>query len=91
MLALEYHLKRVNPKSPYIMSIRTMKMSFFDLLKDDKKARELRLERLSKDWEDIKEVIYYSGFPYIPKIICFRLINRHHDNPLAGHFRIEKT
>ena len=36
-------------------------------------------------------MLYYQGLPYIPEIIRTELISRHHDDPLAGHFGIEKT
>ncbi len=42
-------------------------------------------------WEDIEQVLYYQGFPYVPKVIRLKLISRHHDDPLAGHFGIDKT
>ncbi len=36
-------------------------------------------------------MLHYQGLPYVPKVIRSELISRHHDNPLAGHFGIEKT
>ncbi len=42
-------------------------------------------------WEDIKQVLHYQSLPYVPKVIRSELISRHHDDPLAGHFGIEKT
>ncbi len=36
-------------------------------------------------------MLHYQGLPYIPKVIRSELISRHHDDPLAGHFGIEKT
>ena len=36
-------------------------------------------------------MLHHQGLPYIPEIIRTELINRHHNNPLAGHFGIEKT
>lgn len=35
-------------------------------------------------------VLYYQGLPYVPEIIQSELISQHHNNPLTGHFRIEK-
>lgn len=35
--------------------------------------------------------ILLSRFPYIPKIICFKVINRYHNNLLVHYFGIEKT
>ena len=36
-------------------------------------------------------MLHYQGLPYVPKVIRSELINRHYDNPLAGHFGIKKT
>ncbi len=36
-------------------------------------------------------MLYYQGPPYVPKVICSELINRHHNDPLVGHFSIKKT
>ncbi len=52
---------------------------------------KLTAEGLSEGWEDIEQVLYYQGFLYVPKVIRSELISRHHDNPFAGHFGIEKT
>ncbi len=68
-----------------------MRIRLFELQDDDKEAIKLRSEELPKSWEDIEQVLHYQGLPYVPKIIRLELINRHHNNPLAGHFDIEKT
>ncbi len=36
-------------------------------------------------------MLHYQGLLYVTKAIYSELISRHHDNPLAGHFGIEKT
>ena len=33
----------------------------------------------------------FQSLSYVPKVIRLKLISRHHDNPLPGHFGIEKT
>ena len=53
--------------------------------------RKLRAEQPVKDWQDIEGVLHHQGLPYIPEIIRTELISRHHNNPLASHFGIEKT
>ncbi len=78
-------------EGPYTASIEDMRMRLPELQDDDKKAMKLRSERLSEGWEDIEQVLHYQGLPYLPKVIRSELISRHHDNPLAGHFGIEKT
>ncbi len=68
-----------------------MRMRLPELQDEDKEAMKLRSEGLPKSWEDIEQVLHYQGLPYVPKIICSELINRHYDDTLAGHFGIEKT
>ena len=36
-------------------------------------------------------MLHYQGLPYVSKVIHSELISRHHNDPLAGHFDIEKT
>ncbi len=36
-------------------------------------------------------MLHYQDLAYVPKVIRSELISRHHDDPLAGHFGIEKT
>ncbi len=62
-----------------------------ELQDDDKKAIKLRSEELPEGWEDIEQMLHYQGLLYVPKVICSELISRHHNNPLVGHFGIERT
>lgn len=66
-------------------------MRLLKLQNDNKVARKLRVEGLPESWEDIKKVFHNQDLPYVSKIICFKLINRYHNNLLTGHFGIEKT
>ena len=36
-------------------------------------------------------MLQYQGLPYVPKIIRSEVINRSHNDPLVGHFGINKT
>ncbi len=76
---------------PYIASIGGMRMRLPELQDDDKEAMNLSSEGLPEGWEDIEQVLHYQGLLYVPKVIRSELISRHHDDPLAGHFGIEKT
>ncbi len=78
-------------KGPYTASIRGMRMRLPELKDEDKEAMKLRSEGVLEGWEDIEQVLHYQGLPYVPKVIRSELIIRHYDNPLAGHFGIEKT
>ncbi len=66
-------------------------MRLSELQDDDKEAMKLRLEGLSEGWEDIEQVLHYQSLPYVPKVIRSELISKYHNDPLAGHFGIEKT
>ena len=35
-------------------------------------------------------MLHQENLPYIPEVIRMKLISRHYDNPLAGHFGIKK-
>ncbi len=62
-----------------------------ELQDDDKEAKKLRSKGLPEGWDDIEEVLNYQGLSYVSKVIRSKLISRHHNNPLVGHFGIEKT
>ena len=68
-----------------------MRLRLQELQDGDKHACKLRARQLAKDWQVINGVLHYQGLPYVPEIIRAELISRHHDDPLAGHFGIEKT
>ena len=75
-------------KGPYKASIGSMRLRLQKLQETDSKAQELR----TKDgYQDINGVIYHQGLPFVLKAIQTKLISRHHDNLLAGHFGIDKT
>ena len=78
-------------EGPYKASIRGMRLRLVELQAEDGQARKIRAEKLGRNWEDSDRIFYYQGLPYIPEIIKTELISRHHDDPLAGHFGIEKT
>ena len=78
-------------EGPYNVSIGAMRLRLPDLQGNDDQARKLRVAELPEGWEDIEGVLQYGGLPYIPEIIRSELISRHHDDPLAGHFGIDKT
>ena len=73
------------------MNIEDMKIRLFELQDDNKKAKKIRSKGLLEDWKDIEQVFHFLGLLYVSKVIHSELINRHHNNPLAGHFNIEKT
>ena len=51
----------------------------------------LKAGGLPEGWEDVEGVLQYQGLPYVPEIIRSKVISCHHNNPLVGHFGIDKT
>ena len=68
-----------------------MRLRLQELQDGDKHACKLRAEQLAKDWQDIDGMLHHQGLSYVPEIIWAELINRHHDDSLAGYFGIKKT
>ena len=69
-----------------------MRLRLYKLQAKDKQARKLRANQQlgQQGWDNINGVLHYQSLPYVPEIIQTELISRHYDNPLAGHFGIEK-
>ncbi len=42
-------------------------------------------------WSEVEGVLHYDGKLYIPRILRVDLLEKNHDDPLAGHFGVEKT
>ena len=77
--------------SPYIANIGGMRLRLPELQDEDEEAKVLRAGGLPEGWEEVEGVLQYQGLPYVPEIIRSKVISRHHDDPLAGHFGIDKT
>ena len=61
-----------------------------ELQETDSEAQELR-QQGREGYEEVDGVLHHQGLPFVPEAIRIELISRHHDDPLAGHFGIEKT
>ena len=68
-----------------------MRLRFPELQDNDKGAIALRAGGLPEGWKNVEGVLQYQGLPYVPEIIRSEVISYHHDDPLAGHFGIDKT
>lgn len=70
-----------------------MRMRLPELQENNKETKNLRLEKkwLLESWKEIEPVLYYQRLLYILKVMCSELMSRHYDNPLVGHFEIDKT
>ena len=63
-----------------------MKIRLFKLQDNNKKAKKLKSEKLLKNREDIKEVLYYQNFLYVSKVIYSKFISKYYINLPASHF-----
>lgn len=70
--------------------MRRMRLRLPELQKSNPATKELKKDLL-EDWEDMESILYYQDFSYNPEIVCFKMISCHHNNLLAGYFRIKKT
>ena len=79
-------------EGPYKVNIGGMRLRLSELQESDPEAQELKSkEHLPDGWEDIDGVLHHQGLPFVPEAIRTEIISRHHDDPLAGHFGIDKT
>ncbi len=63
-----------------------------ELHAEDQLAREIKEQGLKYGWEENADgVLHHQGLPYVLEIIRTERISKLHDNPLAGHFEIDKT
>ena len=77
-------------ENPYTASIGGMRLRLAELQESDEEARKIRAEGLD-GYEDVDGVLHHQGLPFVPEIIRTELISWHHNDPLAGHFGINKT
>ena len=69
-----------------------MRLQLSELQENDEEAKLLRSSAsLSEGWEDVEGVFQFQRLLYIPEIIRSEVLSCHHDDPLAGHFGIDKT
>ncbi len=73
-------------------SIRGLRLRLPELQAENQEARRIREQGLKDGWEENADgVLCHQGLPYVPEVVRTELISRHHDDPLAGHFGINKT
>ena len=68
-----------------------MQLRLQKLQQEDDFAQKAKAGELKDGWQEVNRVFQHQSLPYVPKIIRTELISKYHDDPLAGHFRIEKT
>ena len=67
-----------------------MRLRLAELQELDKEARKIKAKGLN-EFKELDGILYHQGLPFVPKAIWTEIISRHYDNPLAGHFGIDKT
>ena len=67
-----------------------MRLRLVELQESNEEAQKIRVEGLD-GYKDVNGVLHYQGLPFVPEIIQTELISRHHNDPLTGHFGIDKT
>ena len=67
-----------------------MRLRLAELQKSDQEARKIRTEDLNR-YEEHDGLLYHQGLPFIPVVIRTEIISQYHDDPLTGHFSINKT
>ena len=70
-----------------------MRLRLYKLQAKDEQTQKLSANQQldQQGWKDIDGVLHHQNLPYVPEIIRTKLISKHHNNPLAGHFGIKKT
>ena len=71
-----------------------MRLRLAKLQESNAEAQKIRAEELKKGlgkYVDFDGMLHHQGLPFVPEIIRTKLISRHHDDSLAGHFGIAKT
>ena len=63
-----------------------------ELHAEDQLAEGIREQGLNNGWEEGADgVLHHQRLPYVPEIIRTERVSKHNDDPLAGHFGIDKT
>ena len=77
-------------KKSYKASIGRIKLRLAKLQESDKEIQKIRVEGLY-EYKNVNRMLHHQGLPFVPKIIWIELISWNHNNPLVGHFGIDKT
>ena len=83
-------LSELANERPYKVSIGGMRLWLAELQESDKEDRRVRAEGLN-GYKELNGVLYHQELPFVLKAIRTEIISRHHDDPLAEHFGINKT
>ena len=68
-----------------------MRLRLSKLQESNDEAQKIRAEGSKDAYEKVDRVLYHQGLLFVPEAIQTEFISWHHNDPLAGHFRINKT
>ena len=68
-----------------------MHLRLLELQESDDKAQKIRPEGLKNSYEEVDGILHHQGLLFVLEATRTELVSRHHDDPLAGHFGIDKT
>ena len=82
----------LSDEAPYKARIGGMRLRLAELQESDKEAKKVKATgKLQVGSKDIDGILHHQGISFVPENIQTELISCHHDDPLAGHFGIDKT
>ena len=72
------------------VSIGDLRLGLPKLQEEDQAATKIRQPGLKEGRTEFEGLLHYQSLLYLPEIIITEIISRYHNNPLEGHFGIEK-
>ena len=79
-------------ESFYKASIGGIRLRLPELQESDDEVQRIKATgELQDRCKEVDEVLHHQRLPFVPEIIQTKLISRHHNDFLAGHFGINKT
>ena len=85
-------LTKLADENLYKARIGGMRLRLPEPQESDDEVQRIRATRELQDgYKEVDGVLHHQGLPFILEIIQTELISRHHNDPLAGHFGINKT
>ena len=82
---------KLGDEGPYQVSIGATRLRLLELQELNDEAQKIRAEGLKNNYEEVDGVLHHQGLPFVPEVIRTKLISQHHNDPLEGHFGINKT
>lgn len=72
----------------YKASINSKRLKLQKLKETNRETQKLKENSLQKNYEGINEIFYYHSLLFLLRTILTKLISRHYDNLLIGHYGI---